>query len=49
MSWRLAYKLLWDFDIQTNHRISTKRPDLIIISKKKKKENLRNCGLSCRG
>ena len=27
-------KLLWDFDIQTDHRISTRRPDLIIINKK---------------
>ena len=30
-------KLLWDFDIQTDHRISARRPDLIIINKKKKK------------
>ena len=28
-------KLLWDFDIQTDHRISARRPDLIIIKKKK--------------
>ena len=35
-------KRLWDFDIQTDHLISAKRPDLIIINnkKKKKKENL---------
>ena len=33
-------KLLWDFDIQTDHLISARRPDLIIINKKKKKENL---------
>ena len=31
-------KLLWDFDIQTDHLISTRRPDLIIINKKKKIE-----------
>ena len=31
-----THKLLWDFDIQTDHLISTRRPDLIIISKKKK-------------
>ena len=30
-------KLLWDFDIQMDHQISARRPDLIIISKKKKK------------
>ena len=31
-----THKLLWDFDIQTDHLISARRPDLIIISKKKK-------------
>ncbi len=33
-----SHKLLWDFDIQTDHLISTRRPDLIIIIKKKKKK-----------
>ena len=33
-----THKLLWDFDIQTDHRISARRPDLIIINKKKKKK-----------
>ena len=32
-----AHKLLWDFDIQTDHLISA-RPDLIIINKKKEKK-----------
>ena len=32
-----THKLLWDFNIQTDHLISARRPDLIIISKKKKK------------
>ena len=40
-----THKLLWDFDIQTDHR----RPDLIIINKKKKKENQQNCRLCCPG
>ena len=31
-----TYKLLWDFDIHTDHLISTRRPDLIIINKKKR-------------
>ena len=31
-----TYKLLWDFDIQTDHLISSRRPDLIIINKKKR-------------
>ena len=39
-----THKLLWDFDIQTNHRISARRPDLIIINnKKKKKKKKRTC------
>ena len=32
-----THKLLWDFDIQTDHLISARRPDLIIINKKKRK------------
>ncbi len=31
-----THKLLWDFDIQTDHLISARRPDLIIINKKKR-------------
>ena len=31
-----SHKLLWDFNIQTNHLIPARRPDLIIINKKKK-------------
>ena len=42
-----THKLLWDFNIQTDHLISARRPDLIIINKKKKKENLQNCRLCC--
>ena len=30
-----SHKLLWDFNIQTDHRIPARRPDLIIISKRK--------------
>ena len=40
-----THKLLWDFDIQTDHLITTRRPDLIIINKKR--ENFQNCELSC--
>ena len=29
-------KLLWDFDIQTDHLISARKPDLVIIKKRKK-------------
>ena len=46
-----THKLLWDFDIHTDRLISARRPDLIIIDKKKKKkknlENLQNCGFCC--
>ena len=42
-----TYKPLLDFEIQTDHLISARRPDLIIVKKKKKKEkrkvNLLNC------
>ena len=44
-----THKLLWDFDIQTDHLISSRRPDLIIINQKKKKENLQNCRICCPG
>ena len=30
------HKLLWDFNIQTDHLIPARRPDLIIINKKKR-------------
>ena len=30
-----THKLLWDFNIQTDHLIPARRPDLIIINKKK--------------
>ena len=44
-----THKLLWDFKILTDHRISTRRPDRIIINNNNKKENLQNCELSCPG
>ena len=31
-----TYKLLWDFDIHTDHLISARWPDLIIINQKKR-------------
>ena len=31
-----AHKLLWDFNIHTDHLISARRPDLIIINKNKR-------------
>ena len=42
-----THKLLWDFNIQTDHLISATRRDLIITNKKK--ENLQNCRLCCSG
>ena len=38
--------LLWDFSIHTDHLISARRPDLIIVNKK---ENLPNCWFCCPG
>ncbi len=31
-----THKLLWDFNIQTDHLIPARRPDLIIVNKKKR-------------
>ena len=42
-----THKLLWDFNIQTDHLIPARRPDLTIINNKK--ENLQNCRLCCPG
>ena len=33
-----THKLPWDFNIQTDHLIPDRRPDLIKIKKKKKKK-----------
>ena len=33
-----THKLLCDFNIQTDHQIPARRPDLIIINNKKKRE-----------
>ena len=38
-----THKLLWDFNIQTDHLIPARRPDLIIINKQKKKKKKRTC------
>ena len=32
------HKLIWDFEIQTDHLISIRPPDIIIIKKEKKKK-----------
>ena len=39
-----THKLLWGIDIQIDHLILARRPYQIIINKK---ENLKNCRLSC--
>ena len=36
-------KILWDFDIQTDHSIQARRPDL--VDKKKRKKKKRTCRL----
>ena len=42
-----THKLLWDFNIQTDHLIPVRRPGLIIINQKK--ENFQQCRLCCPG
>ena len=42
-----SHKLVWDFNIQTDPLIPARKPNLIIITKKK--ENLQNCRLWCPG
>ena len=34
------HKILWDFEIQTDHLILARRPDLVIVNKKKKKRTI---------
>ena len=43
-----THKLLWDFDIHTDHKISARRPDQIITNNKTK-EKLQNCRFCCPG
>ena len=31
-----THKLLWDFEIQMDHLISARRPDLVIVNQKKR-------------
>ena len=31
-----TYKLLWDFDVHTDHWISARKPDLMVINKNKR-------------
>ena len=38
-----SHKLLWYFDIQTDHLISARRLDPIIINKKKNKKKQKIC------
>ena len=35
-----THKFLWDFNIQTDHLIPARRPDLIIINKKEKEKRI---------
>ena len=36
-----THKLLWDFEIQTDHLIPARQPDIVIVKKKEKKEKKR--------
>ena len=41
--------ILWGFEIQTDHQISARRPDQVIVNNKKIKENLPNFAISAEG
>ena len=41
-----THKLLWDFDIQTDHLISARRPDLIIINNNNNNKKRKSAKLS---
>ena len=41
-----THKLLWDFEIQTDHLISARRPDLIIINNNKKKRTCKTVNIA---
>ena len=43
-----THKLLRDFEIQIDHKISVRRPDLIIINKKKKKRKKKKKKRTCK-
>ena len=43
-----SHKLQWDFNIQTDHLIPTRRPDLIMINKKKRESAKLSTSLSRR-
>ena len=38
------HKIFWDFDIQTNHLILARRPDLVIVNRKKRREPAKYTG-----
>ena len=31
-----THKILWDFELQTSHLFSARRPDLVMVNKKKR-------------
>ena len=36
----VTHKILWDFEVQTDHIIPTRRSDLVLIDKKKRTSHL---------
>ena len=42
-----THELLWDFDIKTDHLISSRRPDLIVINNNNKKKLAKLSTLLC--
>ena len=40
-----THKILWDFEMQTDHLNPDNRPDQVLVEKKKRKEKMRTCYL----
>ena len=36
-----THKILWDFEIEKDYLTSVRRPDLVIVNKKKKREHIK--------
>ena len=41
-----TYKILWNFEIQTDHLIFARRPHLAIVKNKKKTKKQKNCRMA---
>ena len=42
-----THNILWDFEIQTDHLVSARLPDVVIVKKKKKERTCRSGRSQC--